>query len=640
MSTATLTSLAMLKINIDSGGDYLDYLRPFVLQVLVDQRPEHVTDQIIKDWILRQFGLDIPQKTVQIVLRRLSRSCPLKKEQGVYRITGDLPDPGLAIKKSEAERHINAVTLGLLKFSNTSAKPISSTDNAVVAMSAFLAKFGISCLRAYLRGTAIPDLEGKHDTDIVLVSKYVIHLQQAEPERFKSFLIMVQGHMLANALLCPDLQNVQGNYKTTTFYLDTPLLVQRLGFEGSPKKDAVKELIRLLQQLEGRVATFSHSRKELENVVRGAAGRINSYNSRGAIVMEARRRGTTRSDLLLLVEQIDDKLMEAKIEVKETPRYIKDFQIDETMFEQILSDEVSYYNPHAREYDINSVRSIYVLRKNTQPSSVEKSRAVLVTSNSAFSQAAWNYGQKYEVSREVSSVITDFSLANMAWLKAPMGAPALPRIGLLAFSYAALQPSMGFLNKFLTEIDRLKERGGITERNHQLLRSSALVNDELMNLTLGEETALTEETITETLGRVSNEIKKEEIEKTTAEKAARQRVQDELDAHIIQKEKVQERIYWLCHRGAKIAACVVTTTVIFLLIAGTVFGFGFQSTQPSIRCILTLGSVTLGLLGLVNLLFGPTLKSIHQGMQKRFGTWFFKWMVATIGVDLSESSDD
>ena len=40
MATNTLTSLAILKVNIDQGKDYLDYLRPFILQVLVEQKPE------------------------------------------------------------------------------------------------------------------------------------------------------------------------------------------------------------------------------------------------------------------------------------------------------------------------------------------------------------------------------------------------------------------------------------------------------------------------------------------------------------------------------------------------------------------------------------------------------------------------
>ena len=38
----------------------------------------------------------------------------------------------------------------------------------------------------------------------------------------------------------------------------------------------------------------------------------------------------------------------------------------------------------------------------------------------------------------------------------------------------------------MREIDRLEEQGKISERDHQLLRSSSIAYDELMNLKLGD----------------------------------------------------------------------------------------------------------------------------------------------------------
>ena len=390
MATNTLTSLAILKVNVDHGKDYLEYLRPFVLQVLVEYKPDIITDQIVSDYIQKQFGLLIPKRTVQIVLKRISKKSSLKKDHGVYRITGDLPDPQLTAKQSAAEHHIATVLWGLRQFSQTTIKPISSEKDAVISICAFLAEFDITCLRAYLQGTAIPLPDGHHSSDIVLVSEYIQHIQQTEPERFDSFLILLQGHMLANALMCPDLKNVSSNYRNVTFYLDTPLLIQRFGLEGKVKQAAACELIALLNKLKGRIATLSHSCEELQQVLQGAAAHMEKPSARGAIVREAKRCGVTRSDLLLLAESIDEKLSEAGIEVKATPRYIEKLQIDETIFENVLVDEVSYFNPRAKDYDINSVRSIYVIRANRAARSLEKTRAVLVTSNGAFARAAWH----------------------------------------------------------------------------------------------------------------------------------------------------------------------------------------------------------------------------------------------------------
>ena len=313
MSTETLTSLAMLKVHLDRRQDYLDYLRPFILQVLVAHAPEVLKDATVRNLIRDDFGLEIPERAVQIVLKRLSRKHPIKKDHGVYQITGELPDPRIDTKKADAARHIEAVISGLIEFSKGTAKPTGSRDEAVTAICAFLTKFNIPCLRAYLRGTAIPAVEGQNHSQIVLVSKYVVALQKTDPERFESFLVVLKGHMLANALLCPDLKNAPKSYDGVTFYLDTPLLVRQLGLEGKPRKAAVDNLRALLLNLGAIVAIFSHSRAELESVIIGSAEHIDSPSARGAIVMEARERGTTRSDLLLLLGQIDDKLEEAQI---------------------------------------------------------------------------------------------------------------------------------------------------------------------------------------------------------------------------------------------------------------------------------------------------------------------------------------
>jgi hypothetical protein len=155
-SKETLTSLAMLKVNLDHGQDYLDYLRPFVLQVLFDHRPDPVTDHRVHDLIGSQFGLQIPNRTIQIVLRRLARSHPLVREHGMYRIGGKLTNPGLLSRKAEAERHIQAVVAGLIAFSADTPHVIASAESAENALTTFLLDFNVSYLRAYLRGTAIP----------------------------------------------------------------------------------------------------------------------------------------------------------------------------------------------------------------------------------------------------------------------------------------------------------------------------------------------------------------------------------------------------------------------------------------------------------------------------------------------------
>ena len=472
-STDTLTSLAILKVTIDEGGDYFDYLRPFVLQVLVDHRPNPVEPGFVGQKILDQFGLEIPIQTIELVLFRINKRGYLKRnrKRQNFRITRDLPDPQIEMKKGNAQRHINAIVNGLEKFSQDTPKKIDSYDQAINSICGFLKKFDISCIRAFLRGTVIPQVSTAIEADVVLVSNYVKYLQENDPDRFSSFQIVVQGHMLANALLSPDLARAAKNYKEVTFYFDTPLLVQRLGLESKARQSAVRELIDLIYKLGGTVAIFEHSRQELENVLRGAAANLNSEKARGVIVHEARKRGTTISDFLLIAETLEKEIRDMDVEVRDTPDYITDYQIDEVSFEHVLQDEISYYNPRAKAFDINSVRSIYALRRKKKPTTVEKAKAILVTSNISFAKAAWEFGKQHQEFKDISSVITDFSLANMAWLKLPMQTPGIPQTQLLAMCYAAMEPSNLLLGKYMAQIEKLEKEKEITPKTTSCLEA-------------------------------------------------------------------------------------------------------------------------------------------------------------------------
>jgi len=636
-SSSTLTSLAMLKVHIDQGQDYLDYLRPFILQVLIAHGIERITDIAVKDHILIDWGLEIPTRAIQVVLKRLARKYPLKKDGGVYIVTGVLPDPRIVAKKADANRHINAVIADLREFSKNTIKPITNDKEAVDAICAFLSRFDIPCLRAYLRGTTIPDIDNNQDAQIILVCKYVLMLQATNPERFDSFMVVVKGHMLANALLCPDLQSAPKTYKGMAFYLDTPLLVQRLGLEGSHKQLAVENLIELLSSLGATIAVFSHSKEELENVIIGAAKHIESPDGRGTIVAEARKHGTTKSDLLVLVNQLDDKLEDFQIKTIATPKVIANFQIDETAFEKILiNHEVYYSNPRAKEHDINSVRSIYVLRAHTAPKILEHSKAVLVTSNTGFSKTAFQYGQIHKESREISSVITDFSLANIAWLKAPLGSPNIPMAEVLAFAYAAMQPSNELLDKYMVEIDKLEKNGKLTARDHQLLRSSQFVQDELMGLTLGDEDALTEQTVTETLKRVTAEIIKEEDRKLKAEHDEHNHTKSLLDEERKKRENIQKKLYWSCLKKAKNCTWIITFMFSVFLVVGLICSLGVSSNYPYVEYSLFSGLSIFIMVTLINLIFGITVKNIHQKIQNYFHTCFLKHESAVTGIPFED----
>ena len=141
MPTSTLTSLAILKVQVNLKGDYLTYLEPFVLQILADCRTDVVTTDYVANSLMQRFGLAIPERPVEIVLRRITKRKILTRGNNGFRITGCIPDPQLVSKQAEAERHIRSVINGVRQFSMESVNPIKDEGQVVEAICAFLSEF-------------------------------------------------------------------------------------------------------------------------------------------------------------------------------------------------------------------------------------------------------------------------------------------------------------------------------------------------------------------------------------------------------------------------------------------------------------------------------------------------------------------
>ena len=636
MLTNTLTSLAILKVNLDHKRDYLDQFEPFIIQILLDNELKDITVENVSKYIDEKFGLTIPVKTVELILKRITRRYPVKKSHGSYNIIGQLPNPKIDIKRQKAKEHLDFAVTGLQDFSQDTLRPISDREEAVALICSFLTKFDITCLRAYLQGTAIPKLKEDNPADFILISNYIKHIQQNDIERFNSFLVFVQGNMLANALLCPDLHNAPKTYKNVTFYFDTSLIIKLLGFDGKSSQYAANELVDLIRNLGGKIAIFSHTFMEVKNVVLSAAEYIDSPEGRGGIVLEARRTGTSRSDLIIEAELIEQRFDEVGIEIENSPIPINKFQIDELKLEEELIRRRVFWrdNIQAREYDIKSVQSIYTIRANKSILSLEKSQAILVTDNEEFAKVAWSFGKTYSASSYVSSVITDFALANVAWLKRPMGAPSLPKAQVLAISYAALTPPEGFLKKLLKEIDKLQKEGKISEHKHQLAKITPAIREELMQFTLGQDTALTEETILHTIDHVYTEIKREEIEKLVEEQEAHkqtkqvfhhrvteesQKLIKEQKAHEETKLDIAKKLYWKCDARAEVFSKILSYGSLTLLSIIIIIGFlpELEIHLPdALAWAPPYKNVVLTFCAFVNSIYGITINKVKEKIKK------------------------
>ena len=620
----SLVSVAMLKVNYDlHNRDYIDYLVPFVGHALASHKGKLVVLDLVKKDIQEIFGLNLPRGTIELCLKRMTKHKYLIRDSNQYIVSKDIPESDIDERRVAAKRDADVVVSALKRFMQASAQKELSDEEAYGAIIEYLKQFSIECLSAYVRGTPLPDVQnGKAESDVVMVSLFVKQAYLSESELFERIVNLVKGHMLSNALLCPDLEAIGRKFDDVKFFFDTPYLFRLLGLDGTAHKKLALELTGLLKNLRGKLYVFSHTLDEMSSILLYCEKSINDARANGQILREFRRSGKTASDVVLLKGKIPELLKTYGVEITSTPDYkYTKLQIDESAFEHLYRDEVPGIRENAIKHDVNSVRSIYVLRMDVHPRRLEDSIAVFVTTNAAFSKAAFDYGRKYEASREVTTVITDFSLSNLAWLKAPVGAPDLPQREVIAYCYAALQPSSKLWARYLEELEKLKAESAITERDHQLLRFSLKAEEELMGMTLGADEELSGLSILQIRDKIVAEIAAEKDMALTQERARSESISELLKTVESEKGRLEQRYYWIANKAGFIIGkviwyagfiCIVVGSLIASFMAEYIYQWTWYLRGPAVG-LLTL----IVMFSIVSSIYGTTLKELRGRIEKK-----------------------
>lgn len=512
MTSKTIASLALLKARYDTDHeDIVDSFKVFVLLTIIPMTGNAVRALDIQRALLDDYGLNLPQHVIQLVLSRVVKDGVLTKNKGDYQIT-NRPDPETYRKfitlQEEAIKNQNDTIASLMEYAKEKLKITLSAEEAETALSNYIDQYSIECVKAYSVASIVP-VAGKSIKNVnFIVSSYINDVSASDPYKFHYIVTVVIGRMVANALLGTDLYDVKMKFENTVVYLDAPLILKILGVLGEAEMMATKEMVDIIKDVGGKVSYFEHTRDEIDYILRSVEKYLDvPAGGYGNVIFNLRECGKTASDIALLRAQIEEVLAESKINITPTPPYIAKLQIDEKELESEMTNSGLFYsNDTAKRKDINSIRSIYVLRTGQSPKKIERCSAILVTNNSGLAKAATYYGRHHEESKEISTVITDFSLTNLIWLKCPVAHADVPMKLIAANSYAALKPSEKLWKAFVAEIDKLETGQKISAKQHQFLRYDLKVRNDLVNLTNGGEDSLTPDKIYKILEMHEKEI--------------------------------------------------------------------------------------------------------------------------------------
>ncbi|MCA9626605.1 MAG: hypothetical protein KC766_03010 [Myxococcales bacterium] len=660
MSTTTLASLALLKANIETEGrDVLDMVAPLV-EFAGSKRglTEGFSTADLKKATVDELGLVLPERAIDLILRRMQRRGLASRESGRYSVTSWAIDT-VAIEDAQAEllRRSSDVVEHLRTFVGERHQIPWSSEDARSALDSYIDAYSIDCIRAHAAASPVP-VQGRSPSNAqFLVSSYANALSETDSARFGLLVDIVKGRMLANAVLGEDLVDQKQSFKGTTLFLDTPLVLRVSGLSGPEAERLAMDVVELGRKAGASWGVFEHTLEEADAVLREVQRKLEfSYEGHGDVYLHAKESGHSASDITLLRSRLLELLQEKGVQLHATPRYVASLQIDEKALEdECRSAGLHHGNQAALRYDINSIRSIFVLRSNSRPRKLEDSRAVLVTSNSALARGAFAYGKRHEASREVSTVITEYSLANLLWLKWPLHAPEVPKHVLAASCHAALRPSGRLWRAFLGEVEKLDKMGKLSPEQHAFLRFESRVRGDLMDLTLGDEGTLDSDTVLRILSAYEEDIARPFKDEADAEKARRaaaerslqeslkssQQLEEQLAVERDRQARLKRSVAWWARTAGRGAALVCFAIGAALIATGLIWltpeGGGLVAWLPSGGLMLA-GLATV-VLSFLNLAVGVTLRTPVAWLRSWVERRVYRMLAQRVELDLEDDAD-
>ena len=589
-SSITLTSLVLLKQHIDSVRDYYDYLVPFIEQIYIEAPDDSYDAGEIQVFMESDFGLIIPQEVVSFVLLRMKKKGYLSATDNKFSKGPKFKGQDFNPQKVEATSKIEEVITGLQKFAKTVGRDELSNQQAMEAIQRFLSRFQIECIETSTHGTALPNLQHIETWDEGLIGLFPEEILKNNIGLFESFMVLVQGNMLANALISTDIRTPPTTFRKTTFYFDTPNILNALGYSGEEKQKLANELIVLLKRLNGRIAVFEHSIEEAKNIINTTANNIeNPFYAQKPLNLVAIKEKWRKSDLLLKAEKISEDCEKLGFTIKPTPAYYERYQIDEQNLQDVLqSNNVNNFEGQssALEYDIKSIRSIYVLRRDKVPTRLEDTNAILITNNYAFAYASFIYAKSHNIRSGFSAAVSNFAITNMAWLKAPDFASNLIDAQTIALAYSAMRLPQEDLDSFLQTAQSLSQNRSHSFNDLQLLRSSPHLQEELIRAKIKGDNLEAEETVSYVLAKV-NAVHSAAADEAKSELRMEQEAHQKTQAELRRlQQKLEEDRAKRCDIIRRIGIGIISICLVVIVIGGIAHQFAPKDSWIANRTFL------------------------------------------------------
>lgn len=544
----TILSLAIIKTHWDSNkADYIDNFIPLIAGLLREKNYHEVDLNHFQADFKDRYGLTIPINALLTIFNRAKKNDLIYRNQGkIYAKQENLIEHDLSINSNNAERKFSHLIKRIQEFAFNTFEIELEADEIENGLLAFLKEHDLDILFAAKDRSVLPEVKSKNKVRYI-ISAFSIHAFDHDPQLFQFLLDVSIGHALSGAILYSELNSFSGKLKDLNIYLDTPIILNLLGFNGEHKKNSAEELIDILNEEKSNIFVLETTRGEVDSILSDCQRWLEkgSYDLEKAsrALRYCHRNGLTESDVEQLLLSLDRILSEKLIISTQVPSYQeKEFVIDEDELEQIIFDtydsiiegfdKALAHRKGTIKRDVKVLSGIYRFRKGYKPKSIKDSKALFITSNTALAFASKRFESSHNGTfSTIPSCLTDVFLGTVIWLQSPQKMEAINSKKFMADCYSAIQPSESLIKKYLAEIEKLKAGNKISNDDYYLLRSHRVSLNLLESKSMGDPDAIDATSTEEILDGIIESIKAKEAK----------RLSDEIQTHNKTKEKLADQ---------------------------------------------------------------------------------------------------
>lgn len=640
---SSLFGLAVIKVNWDhKHHDYIDILVPMVAECIRENQYTVVSLPELQQHFQLLFGLRLPQHVLKSVVKRMrSRRLVRLANRAYYPVYAKLNELNFSPVRHLVTRMHNDLVDTIRRFVLHHFELEWSEEDAEIALQSYLSERDQMIHSSLIvPASTQPALGARY-----IVAEFVRHVVDNESPEAEYLDTIVKGSMLANAIFLTEPCNQQMRFRETDVYLDTPILMNALGYNGEPRQIPCVELLDLVRSAGGRLRCFSHTGDEIRGILHAHASSLqqsNLSNAYGPAFEFFLSQGYSASDVELRAVNLEAELTELHVNIVDKPRYVPEYVIDESGLESALIDKVKYSRSAALRHDVDCISAIARLRQGRSPRRLEDCRALFVTQNASLAWASQDFFSR-EYPHAVPPCVTDYTLTSLLWLKLPSVVPDLPMKRLIANCYAAIQPDGELWSKYLEEVERLKQSGDYTADDYYTLRCSLHAKNALMECTLGVEEAFAEGVVHEVLSiakdRIAAEARRDAEKELKAEREKRIEAEQVASDAARKVKNMQERVSSI---AAALASRIVYVLRVFLGIALAMGGaMPLLENLLKERVDLTRLKWISGCIALwivysyLSTVHGVTVNEMFAGLRARLESWIASCLFAgLLGLDL------